>query len=287
MDEEIQPAAWRKAIPMSRDRWQSRVLAWVIGPLLVVLLALNTWIMYPRWEAPAWVFSIAFALLVWRLRAATAPAAFLGGVVCMNILLMQDTGMWQHTALPALLTLFVLTFSATRFGRRRKEALGTAEPRPGRRAAQIVANLGIAGLCAGHVSAAAFAACIAALAEATADTVSSEMGQVLAGSTWMITTRQKVPPGTDGGVSLAGTALGLFAAGIVVAVTALSRPLTFQSALVILAAAVAGLLFDSVLGATLERRGWIGNDWVNFASTLFAAGLAYRLAKLAEPAIAK
>ena len=31
--------------------------------------------------------------------------------------------------------------------------------------------------------------------------------------------------------------------------------------------------FDSLLGATVERRGWLGNDLVNFASTVFAAML--------------
>jgi uncharacterized membrane protein len=36
-------------------------------------------------------------------------------------------------------------------------------------------------------------------------------------------------------------------------------------------AGVCGLFFDSFLGATVERRGWIGNDLVNFISTLFAA----------------
>jgi uncharacterized membrane protein len=34
------------------------------------------------------------------------------------------------------------------------------------------------------------------------------------------------------------------------------------------------LLFDSVLGATLERRGWLNNDAVNFLSTLSAAAFA-------------
>ena len=38
--------------------------------------------------------------------------------------------------------------------------------------------------------------------------------------------------------------------------------------------ACAGLFFDSLLGATVERRGWIGNDLVNFASTLVAALIA-------------
>jgi uncharacterized membrane protein len=39
-------------------------------------------------------------------------------------------------------------------------------------------------------------------------------------------------------------------------------------------AAGAGLYFDSLLGATVERRGWMGNDLVNFTSTLFAAWIA-------------
>jgi uncharacterized membrane protein len=34
------------------------------------------------------------------------------------------------------------------------------------------------------------------------------------------------------------------------------------------------MLFDSVLGATLERRGLLGNDGVNFVSTVFAADVA-------------
>jgi uncharacterized membrane protein len=41
-----------------------------------------------------------------------------------------------------------------------------------------------------------------------------------------------------------------------------------------LGAGVGGLFFDSLMGATLERRGWIGNDLVNFTSTLFAAASA-------------
>ena len=40
------------------------------------------------------------------------------------------------------------------------------------------------------------------------------------------------------------------------------------------AAGVFGLFFDSLLGATLERRGWINNDTVNFLSTVSAAGFA-------------
>jgi uncharacterized membrane protein len=37
---------------------------------------------------------------------------------------------------------------------------------------------------------------------------------------------------------------------------------------------ICGMLFDSVLGATLENGGKMGNDSVNFVSTVFAADLA-------------
>jgi uncharacterized membrane protein len=40
------------------------------------------------------------------------------------------------------------------------------------------------------------------------------------------------------------------------------------------AGGVFGLLFDSLLGATLERAGWLNNDGVNFLSTASAAGFA-------------
>jgi uncharacterized membrane protein len=37
---------------------------------------------------------------------------------------------------------------------------------------------------------------------------------------------------------------------------------------------VFGLFFDSLLGATLEERGWLNNDAVNFLSTAGAAAFA-------------
>jgi len=43
------------------------------------------------------------------------------------------------------------------------------------------------------------------------------------------------------------------------------------------AGGVFGLLFDSVLGATLEERGWLNNDAVNFLSTGSAAAFALGL----------
>jgi uncharacterized membrane protein len=41
------------------------------------------------------------------------------------------------------------------------------------------------------------------------------------------------------------------------------------------AAGFAGMLVDSLLGATFQRRGWMNNEAVNFFGTLVAALLAY------------
>lgn len=265
---------WRKAIPEARDRLQSRVLVWVVVPFLIVGTVSVYWPLNGASSVPL-IWSLAFAILVWLLRSATLPAAAVGFLVCA--ILAKVPVVWTgfdplpvfRPAIPALITLFVLTFAATRLGRKRKEKHSIAEARRGRRASQIVANLGVAALCA---LAFGYAGCIAALAEATADTVSSEIGQGLGGRAWLITTFRPVPAGRDGGVSVAGTVAGVVAAGLVVAAGSLHHTLWPDKAIVF-GAACAGLFFDSVLGATVEERGWVGNDLVNFSSTLFAAAV--------------
>lgn len=274
----------RTKIPAERDRWQSHALVGVVASLLtvaatapVVLEFHGVGSLRPLIAPLLW--SAAFALLVWLLRAATAAAAAVGFLVCF--ILSREPVVWAasspvpvfHPAIPALVAVFVLAYAATRFGRAKKEARGLGERKHGRSASQIVANLGVAALAAAMGS---YAGCIAALAEAAADTVSSEVGQAVSGPARLVTTWRRVPPGTDGAISLAGTLAGVLAAAAVVATGSLHHALRPNEAVVFLAAC-AGLLFDSLLGATVERRGWAGNDWVNFASTLFAAAVAAAL----------
>ena len=279
---------WNKPISERRDRLQSRVLVCGVGVLLAgaaILPVVGTL----RLGSPVWplgivfLFSFGFAALVWRLRAATAPAAAMGFLVCF--LLAQypivqtyvQTGFSAapvfHPALLALVALFVMTFAATKYGRLKKEARELAEASRGRRASQIVANLSVAALCAAMGE---YSGCIAALAEAAADTVSSEIGQAVGGPAWLISNARRVPAGTDGGMSAAGTLAGIVAAGGIVAIGSLHHALGRDKAAVFVAACV-GLFFDSLLGATVERRGWVGNDLVNFTSTLVAAATAVGL----------
>src|SRR5262249_43978540 len=151
------------------------------------------------------------------------------------------------------------------------QQLGTAEARSGRDALQVLANLGIAGLCALCFAFAGttrwFVGMAAALAEAAADTVSSEIGQAVGGKPRLITSGRPVEPGANGAISLAGTAAGILAATVIALVSYVAGLFTLRDSVICVATAVAGMLVDSLLGATLESPGRLGNNSVNCIST--------------------
>jgi uncharacterized protein (TIGR00297 family) len=218
--------------------------------------------------------TLGFAVLARVLRGVTLGGAIAGGVVCF--LLFAGAGWGAFAALAAV---FVLTWSGTRFRYQKKQTRGLAERRGGRKGAQVLANLGVAAGCAVVFGfsrhPAAVLACSAALAEAAADTVSSELGQAWSETAWLVTSWQRVPAGTDGGITAVGTLSGVTAAAAVSLAGATAGLIPLRWAGVSVAAAVAGMLGDSLLGAWLERKGWLTNDWVNFFGTLSAAGLAW------------
>jgi uncharacterized protein (TIGR00297 family) len=223
------------------------------------------------------VVTLAFAAFGWAVRGVTRSGAIAGGIVCFVLLAGVS---WVGFA--GLCTVFVLTWAATRFGYARKQSLGTAEARSGRTAAQVIANLGVAAICALALvlmkDVRFFLALGAALAEAAADTVSSEIGQAIGSTPRLVTRWTRVPPGTDGAVTVAGTAAGFGAAVVIGAILALAAGLGWTAFVVCLCAGIAGTFADSLLGATLERRSLIGNNTVNFLSTLVAAAVAFALA---------
>ncbi|MEJ2010270.1 MAG: DUF92 domain-containing protein [Acidobacteriota bacterium] len=182
-----------------------------------------------------------------------------------------------------LLSFFVLGSVATRMGYARKASRGVAEGRRGARSwREAMANTLAPAffsvlVITTHYEAAFLVALIAALAEAAGDTISSEIGQWLSGRAYLITTLKPVPAGQDGGISLMGTLAGMCASAVVVAVGYSLGLCRLETAIVALLAAGVGNLFDSLLGATIERRGLVNNGIVNFAGTSFAGGLALGL----------
>lgn len=122
------------------------------------------------------------------------------------------------------------------------------------------------------------AAFAAAIATAAADTVSGEIGQLLSRRPRLITNLKPVPAGTDGAVSLAGLLAGI-AAALAISSAGLARGLLdLRYFIAVNIAALFGNLADSWLGATLERRGLIGNETVNFLNTATGAGILFLLA---------
>lgn len=139
-----------------------------------------------------------------------------------------------------------------------------------RNARQVVANGGVAALAAlaGH-----WGAFAAALAAATADTWATEIGRHSPVPPRLITNGRPVPPGTDGGITLLGTAGGIVGALFIASLARAMVPGGFLPAVAV--AGIAGMLVDSLLGATLQGRlKWLDNDAVNLAATAAGAGAA-------------
>ena len=188
----------------------------------------------------------------------------------------------------ALLTVFLLSGSVlTQFAEHRS---------PSRTARQVLANGGVALIAALLGS---WAAAAGAIAAAAADTWATEIGAFSPFPPRLITSGRRVTRGTSGGITALGTLGGVAGAALIAGLTRALSPRGVPPAFATLAAAgVAGMLADSVLGATLqgkyecpacdarfERRNtvchepvqltrgwqWLDNDGVNFAATLVGA----------------
>ncbi|MEP6549670.1 MAG: DUF92 domain-containing protein [Gemmatimonadales bacterium] len=159
-----------------------------------------------------------------------------------------------------LLSLFVSSSALTRIGEQRKaDRVGSVvEKGDDRDAAQVIANGGVfAAAALGYIlvpSPAWYAIGAGALAASNADTWATEIGTLAGTEPVSIISWQRVPNGTSGGISLVGTAGGIFGALFIAAVAALANwPVPFTAMAL---GGIAGALADSLLGATLQARRW-------------------------------
>lgn len=215
------------------------------------------------------------AVTAWFLRAISLSGAVAG--VLLGIVIHTFLGWRGLTLLAAFVALGV---AGTRLGYRQKAARGLAQSAGGQRgASHAVANAGVPAVLAifaattphPQVYTAAF---VAAFAAATSDTLSSEIGQLRAGHTRLITTWERVPPGTDGGVSTSGSLAALAGAMMIAALGWTLGWYGVKAVAWLTLAGLLGSLADSVAGATLERRGLLDNHAVNLLNTFVAALVA-------------
>lgn len=225
-----------------------------------------------------WLMPIAANALVaaagYAARTVTVAGAIAGFAIGVTV--WMGAG-WQGWVL--LLAAFGVTVLTTKLGGRRKAVLGIAEERGGRRGAgNALANTGLAAWLAALAVLsiyrdAALAAFVAALVAGSSDTVSSEIGKAYGRRTWLVTTFRPVPPGTSGAVSSEGTAAGAAAALLLASIAASLHLIPSSLILPVAGASVAAAMVESVLGSTLEPRGLLNNDLLNFVTTSVAAVL--------------
>ncbi len=237
---------------------------WLSGILLNTVLGLVAWVVPKKLLTPAGL------LHAWIL----------------GVLIWGTLG-WQGYLV--VMFYFLVGSALTRVGMAQKEAAGIAEKRSGARGPENVWGSALVGaLCAvGTLVAPSpyrewlLLGYVDSFCTKLSDTTASEIGKAYGKRTFLITTLQPVPRGTEGAVSLEGTLAGILASAAIATVgwaVTLISPL--EIGLCILAAFVATTL-ESLIGATLQSRlEWLTNEWVNVVNTLIGAIAAVLLAAL-------
>ncbi|MHC5765672.1 MAG: TIGR00297 family protein [Nostoc sp.] len=243
-----------------------------VNPWLVAVV-LNTILLGVAWIAPKKLLTPAGLFHAWFLA----------------ILIWVTLG-WQGYAV--VMFYFLVGSGVTRIGMAQKEAEGIAEKRSGARGPENVWGSALTGaLCALGVGiinsgflvpnpqllipnpqSLLLLAYVASFSTKLADTTASEVGKAYGKSTFLITTLQPVPRGTEGAVSLEGTLAGIVAS-VAIALVGWGVGLIdlLGVAWCVLAAFIATNV-ESVIGATLQSKyTWLTNEVVNILNTLIGA----------------
>jgi uncharacterized protein (TIGR00297 family) len=218
------------------------------------------------------------SLLSWKLGLLTVSGSLasfaMGGII----------GIFGGIGWLLVLILFALTgFVVTKYKMDLKIKKGVQEGQKGERSYRnVVANGAVPALVAvlsfatgweGQIPVLIY---LSAICVAAADTTASELG-ILSDKAYMITTFKKVTPGVDGGVSLFGTAWALVASAFAALVgwLVIMGTVPEVTVLIPLVMGITGCFIDSLIGATLETKGWVSKLWNNVTSMAFGALIAF------------
>ncbi|WP_096389688.1 DUF92 domain-containing protein [Halopenitus persicus] len=252
-------------------------------PIVMVAVALLAWLFVEITPAMtvqglvlALAVTIALGYVSYALGTASVPGMVTGVLLGLLTIVLGGVGWFV-----VLIAFYAIGGLASKFRFDEKATRGVAQENDGARGSgNVLANSAVAlaavvGYAAtGHlqlpgvVFAVAFAG---AVSTAMADTLASEIGG-LYDDPRLVTTLERVEPGTDGAVTLQGELAGIAGAALVGVLAAVGMPVgdPATGGAVVLAAGVVGMSVDSLLGALLEG-GRIGNQTVNLLATLSGA----------------
>jgi len=225
--------------------------------------------------------NVALALAAYAARGVGAAGAIVGVLLGAVIWAFGGPG-----AFLLLFAFFVLGTAATKLGYARKLAAGIAQEKGGRRGpANAFSKTSIPALAAIFAATTDrptlfLLALAGAFATAASDTGSSEIGKAFGRRTFLITTLRPVPRGTEGAVSLEGTLAGIAASLVVGGLGAWVGLYPPAGIGLVAVAALVATTLESLAGATLEKRGLLDNDSINFLNSLAGALVAYGLGAL-------
>lgn len=237
----------------------------------------------PTWESAVLnnllIFLVGSPILVAGLSVSGIFAAFLLGTLTWRA--------FGPTGFLLVAAYFVIGTAATKLKISQKEALGVAEKRRGRRGPGSVIGSSAAGcVCAflsiygiggeafSHLWRLGF---VASFCTKLSDTVSSEIGKAYGKTTYLVTTFKVVPRGTEGAVSVEGTAAGLMASILLAAVACFMAEIDVPEAFVCVIASQIANLGESIIGAALQdKKGfqWLNNDVANIINISVGSILA-------------
>ena len=214
------------------------------------------------------VITLVFVVLSYRFRVADLSGLFSAAIIGILLIVFADVRWFL------IMLLFMMLGSlATKFRYREKDALGVAQSHGGVRGYFNVFANGLvatgAAILFGVTGHPAFVALyMGSVASAAADTAASEIG-VTGKTPYLITTLRPVPRGTNGGVTLRGEAAAVIASVIVAGAAWVMGVADPWMVVVTVIAGFIGTNVDSLVGATLENSGRIGNSGTNLTATFF------------------
>jgi uncharacterized protein (TIGR00297 family) len=215
---------------------------------------------------------IGFTFGYFAFRAKTADLSGLFSAALVGIILLVFAAPQGPQWFLIMLTFFILGSSATKYKFEYKKRIGVEQGQSGARGYRNVFANGIIAAAAavlfGVFQQPLFVVMyVGCVATAAADTLASEIG-VTGGIPRLITTLKKVPIGTNGGITVTGETVALFGGFVVSVVAMLLQVITPQMMVICTLAGFVGTNIDSLVGATLENKGFLGNAGTNLLATL-------------------
>lgn len=183
---------------------------------------------------------------------------------------------------------FILGSLVTKVKKEKKEKLGIYEKREGKRGPENVwGSAGVAMVCAivsylykdnTYMNEVIKIGYVSSFVTKLSDTFQSELGKAYGKNTILITNFKKVPPGTEGAISIEGYIFGIIGSFILSYFSFFIHFINSEAEIIIcMCAALIANTIESYLGATIQNKNYIvllTNEQINFFNTLIGSLVA-------------